>query len=82
MMSMKRGRVCVVSRETILRQGCRVSRESSLQGREMFHVSRAVLLLNVSRESLSDTELRENRVEQVLNIDFPGDTSQSNSCEP
>lgn len=82
MMSMKRGRVCVVSRETILRQGCRVSRESSLPARQMFHVSRVVLLLNVSRESLADTELRENRVKQVLNINFPGDTSQSNSCEP
>lgn len=53
-----------------------VSRETSnLFQPGMFHVSQAPFP-HVSRESLTDTKLREDHIQQILDIDRAGDASQ------
>jgi hypothetical protein len=57
----KRIAAVVVSRETTWPRGS--------ESMPMFHVNPLIPPLNVSRESLADAELREDHVEQVLDID-------------
>ena len=48
----------------------------------MFHVNHTAILAHVSRESLADAELGEDRAEHFLDVDGPGNPPERISRPP